>query len=377
VIEGAQEVTALDYLAALGLILIIWAWLAYPLLIAAVGALHRPVPDTPVRAKPHVTVVVASRDSGAAIRARVENCLDSDYDPDRLDVVVALDGNEDAASAVADLPSVRVVTADMPGGKACALNAGVREATGTVLVFADTHQRFDRQTIPYLVRPLQQPDVGAVSGRLDIPQGRAVLSRLYWRYERWLRSREARVHSTVGVSGSVWAIRRELWQPLPADLLLDDLYTPMRVALFGLRVEFADQARAVEVRSSEPSSEYRRKVRTLTGVIQVVAWLPAVLVPGRNPVWAQFISHKLLRMFTPMAMLPVVLWAFWTAAITAPHALAGLLLGGGMASAWLVRSRHHRAQQARDLIVEGTLLQAAILVASANGLRARWKVWHG
>jgi cellulose synthase/poly-beta-1,6-N-acetylglucosamine synthase-like glycosyltransferase len=371
------EVTALDYLAATGLMLIIWAWLVYPLLIAAFGALRRPARGARVRSNPGVSIVIASRDSADAIRARVENCLDSDYDADKLEVVVALDGNGEAAWAVADLPGVRVVHADSPGGKACALNAGVRAAAGTILVFADTHQRFDRRTIPHLVTPLLQPEVGAVSGRLDIPGGRALLSRLYWRYERWLRWREARVHSTVGVSGSVWAMRRELWQPLPADLLLDDLYTPMRIALSGLRIEFAESARAVEVRRSEPSSEYRRKVRTLTGVIQVVAWLPAVLVPWRNPIWAQFIAHKLLRMFTPVALLPIVLWALWTAAITAPHVLVALLIGVGMAGAWLVRSRHHRARLARDIIVEGTLLQAAILVASANGLRGRWDVWHG
>src|SRR5690606_21233324 len=149
-------------------------------------------------------------------------------------------------------------------------------------------QRFELETIPRLVEHLADPSVGAVTGKLRIPTTRARLARVYWAYESWLRRNEARLHSSIGVTGAVYAMRKDLWQPLPPGLLLDDVFVPMQVVLGGRRIAYAEAAVAVETRTSLPRQEYVRKVRTLTGVMQLCAWLPAILVPWRNPVWFQF-----------------------------------------------------------------------------------------
>ena len=150
---------------------------------------------------------------------------------------------------------------------------------------------------------------------LELPgaHGALNLAERYWRLERWLRKWEARLHSSVGVTGAIYAMRRELWKPLPANLILDDVYLPMRLVLDGWRVGFTDQARARDVRRFEAGQEYRRKVRTLTGVIQVCAWLPGVLNPVRNPIWLQFVFHKLLRLLTPYLVVIALVGMAWAA----------------------------------------------------------------
>ena len=90
---------------------------------------------------------------------------------------------------------------------------------------------------------------------------------------------EARIHSAIGVTGAIYAMRRELWAALPQGLILDDLYAPMQVVLRGYRVGFCDAAIATDARRFTPKDEYRRKARTLTGVLQLCAWLPSVLSP--------------------------------------------------------------------------------------------------
>jgi poly-beta-1,6-N-acetyl-D-glucosamine synthase len=309
----------------------------------------------------------------------VDNCLASAYAEDRLEIVVALDRPPEPADArIGEGRSdrVRIVRADSPGGKAAALNAGVRAASGDIVVFADTFQMYEPDTIRVLADALGDGRTGAVSGRLELPPGRARLARVYWAYERWLRRREAVVHSTIGATGAVYAVRRELWQPLPPGLLLDDVYTPMRIVLAGLRVGFADDARAVETRTSSPDREYRRKVRTLTGVMQVCAWLPAVLSPRRNPVWPQFVLHKLSRMLTPLALFLVALRAAWELRAIPREYIAPAALVLLVAGAWTLRSRTPRAQHVRDVIAEAALLQAAVVMAGVNGIRGRWKVWE-
>jgi cellulose synthase/poly-beta-1,6-N-acetylglucosamine synthase-like glycosyltransferase len=174
------------------------------------------------------------------------------------------------------------------------------------------------------------------------------------------------------VSGSISAMRRTLWTPLPAGLILDDVYAPMRVVLRGYRVAFVSEARATETRPVEPSHEYHRKVRTLTGVLQLCAWLPEVLSPVRNPIWLQFVIHKLLRLLTPYCILAATAWLGTMAAgwLREHEEVAFALALGSVAPVYWARARVLRVMR------EGLLIQAAVVIATVNGLRGRWDVWR-
>jgi cellulose synthase/poly-beta-1,6-N-acetylglucosamine synthase-like glycosyltransferase len=358
-------------------------WGLYPALIGLLASVRRRrgAPSDVAPAEwPRVTAVVATRADPQSVRERVDDLLRSDYPADLLDIVVAYDirttephatwsGEEDASR-------VHVVLGDEPGGKAAALNAGVRAARGDVLVFADSGQRFGPGAIPLLVEAVMREGVGAASGRLELSRGAHAPSlplRLYWSLERWLRRREAEVHSAIGVTGAIYAMRRSLWSTLPAGLILDDLYVPMRLVLDGHRVDFVDAARAYETRATTDSNEYRRKVRTLTGVWQLCAWLPETIVPVRNPVWAQFVAHKLLRLLTPYWLLVCVVWAVVT--IEQQIGLLWFAVAAAVfAAALQLRSRPFRVL--RSALVSSVLIQAATVRATANGARKRWDVWH-
>ncbi|MGE5927598.1 MAG: glycosyltransferase [Gemmatimonadota bacterium] len=364
-------------IAAGSALLLAVVWGGYPLAMRALARLApRRAAVAPV-AWPSVTAVVASREPAAAILARADDLAAAEY-PGRLDVVVGLDPSSE--TSIAELagrrPWLTVVRGDPPGGKAVTLNAAVRVATGEILVFSDTHQRFAPDAIRALVTDLSDGTYAATSGRLELPAGKdASLIDRYWRMERRLRRDEARIHSAIGVSGSIYAMRRGEWAPLPAGLILDDLYVPMRLALAGRRIGFADAARATDTRRTEPSEEYRRKVRTLTGNFQLCAWLPAALLPVRNPVWLQFVLHKLLRLLTPylVVALGVALGTLLVSSfgIYVLVAGAGALLLLGLAAAAVGKWR-----ALRSLAAWGLSLQAAVVTATYYGLRGRWDVWR-
>lgn len=372
----------LSVAALASLFCIVAVWGLYPALIGVIAALvRRDVDAAGARpaALPRVTAIVATRADATAVRERVNDLLQSEYPDALLDVVVAYD-----ARATETLPMwtgpgrerVRIVRGDEPGGKASALNAGVRAARGDVLVFADSGQRFGADAIALLTQAVMRPRVGAASGRLELASGArapALPLRLYWALERWLRRREAQVHSAVGVTGAIYGMRRSLWTPLPAGLILDDLYVPMQLVLSGHRVDFVDAARAYETRDTTDANEYRRKVRTLTGVLQLCAWMPATLVPVRNPVWAQFVTHKLLRLLTPYWVLVCVVWAV---AVLEHKVGIVWMLGGAAAFAALLQLRSKPFRVLRSAVVSSILIQVATVRATANGARGRWDVWH-
>lgn len=367
------------FLAALSLVVLAAIWIGYPIVIAVLAALvRRPVSSRPGE-PPLVSVILATRDSGDAVRKRVANLLASHYPPERLEVVVAVDAASSEtlpADALSDA-RVRETRGEAPGGKALTLNAGVAAARGEVLVFADVAQSFASDAVGLLVEALGEPLVGAASGRLvpERPPGVVALSDLYWGLERRLRSAEARLHSSIGVTGAIWAMRRELFEPLPPGLILDDLYTPMRLVLGGHRIAYVDQAVAIEPRRFAAHDERRRKVRTLTGVLQLCRWLPAVLVPVRNPVWAQFVAHKLLRFVSPVLVT--------IAAISAAVAVARTLAAGAASSTdrvtiglvVVVTLVIVAFPATRRAVSELAQMHLALVEATVNGMRGSWDVW--
>jgi biofilm PGA synthesis N-glycosyltransferase PgaC len=378
--RAGPPVTFLLVLGGLSLALLVGCWVLYPMAMA-LRARHRGAvvpPDPPEW--PRVTVILATREEPTLVHRKVEALLASDYPADLLDVVVAVDaeGEERWALPPHLSPRARVVRGDRPGGKACALNAGLRATTHEIVVFADTHQEFERDAIAALVRRLGDPAIGAVSGALHLPErGTPALARAYWDYERRLREHEARVASAVGTTGAIWAMRRSLWMPLPDGLILDDVHTPMRLVLSGHRVSFAPEARALERRHVSEDAELRRKIRTLTGNVQLLFWMPALLSPGRNPIWAQFLFHKVLRLLTPYLVAMLLLCGLGVVLLALPRDAAMTLrwvvlgaaavTGAALLAPPLQGVRRHLWFAAR--------VQLAVITATVNGVRGRWDVW--
>ena len=302
---------------------------------------------------PGVSIVVAARNEARRLPSRIENLLSLDYPASRRQIIVVSDGSTDDTidSLVRFGEAVDVV--EIPaGGKAMALNAGVARAVHDVLVFADARQTFADDALRALVAPLTDPTIGGVTGELVldcesaadrrghldrrvaaianrwmeadrrvVPERRYLVAStiaegvgLYWKYEKQLRRLESAIGSTLGTTGAIYALRRSLWSPLPADTILDDVLSPMRAVLAGRRVVFEERAKAFDRTSSASQAESRRKIRTLAGNVQILGLEPRLLVPFVNPVWIQYYSHKLGRLAVPYALLTL---------LTASIALAG------------------------------------------------------
>lgn len=370
------RVTALILWASLtGLVTI---WIGYPVAMIALARLrrHDPIAESRATVPARISLIIASREHRDYISTRLEDALRLRDHDSAFEIVIGLDprGGEEPERFGATRPGVTFVRGDEPGGKAATLNASVRAASGDVLVFTDTFQRFDPDTIDRLTHALGDSRLGAVSGALHLPEtsGGGRLIHAYWKMERSLRAAEAAIHSTVGLTGSVSAVRREAWRPLPAGLILDDLYLPMRLVLDGWRIGFEPGAIAHESRRADPAREYLRKTRTLTGVLQLCAWLPGVLDPRRNPIWIQFILHKLSRFLTPFLLLAAGASALLLlrSRIAPWHLvllLATILVALGMPG--------RLGASLRGAFKLGIMLQWATLAALWNARRRRWEVW--
>ncbi len=304
----------------------VYTYLGYPLLLAAAARFRsRPGIDRDrITAEPlAVSVVLAAHNEEARIGGRVRELIRLVASrPAGGEVIVVSDGSTDRtverarvaaieARAEAEAGSeVRVEILALPakGGKAAALNQGCAAASHPLLVFADARQTWAPDAIERLAARFADPSVGAVSGDLVVETAPGVMAGvgLYWRFEKWLRRTEGRFYSMVGATGSISAVRRALFPPIPAGTILDDVYWPLVVAMRGHRVIHEEQARAYDRLPDRAHDEFRRKVRTLAGNFQLMARFPAALIPWRNPIWWQFVSHKVLRLVVPWALLAML-----------------------------------------------------------------------
>ena len=291
------------YWSSLGLI--VYTYAGYPALISALARWRPRRVREAAGIEPTVSVVLALHNEQAVIAHKLDNLLALDYPPEKLQVVVISDGSTDETDRIVDRYAERhprrvvLVRLDSNVGKAAAINRGMQRAHGEVVVFCDARQRVDPKALRALVPHFADPNVGAVSGELEL-EGEGGPG-VYWRYEKLIRAAEGRVDSVVGATGALYAIRRHLFKDLPSGTLLDDVYTPMQIVLQGYRVLFEPGARVYD-REAKLAGEFARKARTLAGNFQLLQQLPQLLNPLRNRLFVQFSSHKLLRLVCPFAL---------------------------------------------------------------------------
>jgi poly-beta-1,6-N-acetyl-D-glucosamine synthase len=338
---------------------IAYVYVGYPMLLGAWARLApRPVKKTAFEpgSWPSISIVLAARNEAARLPARVANLLELPY-PGHREIIVVSDGSTDGtAEALArhrQDHSIRYI--EVPaGGKPLALNAGVAAATGDILVFADARQRFCDIALMALASNFSDATVGGATGELilDCESGDSASTigegvGAYWKYEKWLRRHEGLVWSTLGATGAIYALRRSLWQPLPADTLLDDVLAPMRAVLGGSRVVFEEEATASDHTAPDAAAEARRKRRTLAGNYQILGQDPRLLIPFVNPVWLQYVSHKVGRLLVPWALIAVFVTSAALSAVSWLYVVAFAAQAGfyGLAviGAWLdARERQPR-----------------------------------
>jgi poly-beta-1,6-N-acetyl-D-glucosamine synthase len=291
----------------LGGAFVFYALIGYPLLLWVVARI-RPQNIKKARESKTVSVLLPVYNGERWIREKIESILDLNYPLDLLQVIVISDGSTDATDTIAlEFAAAGVEIVRVPnGGKAKALNRGIERATGEILFFTDVRQKLDRECLLNLVSCFADPEVGGVCGELIILDGETSEETsvgLYWRVEKWIRRQLSAMGTLLVVTGCLYAIRRELAEPIPAGALGDDIFMPQAVLRKGYRVVFEDAARAYDYPTNH-DVEFGRKVRTLAGLYQFVAR------QGLGPHWFHFFSYKVTRILLPYALIVIAVSSF-------------------------------------------------------------------
>ena len=283
----------------------VYTYLVFPLLMMLFAA-RRVRSASKVVDLPVVSVIIPAHNEEAVIREKIENSKQVDYPPGKLEIIVASDGSSDRTNEIVssfESPQVRLLAFEQRRGKAAVVSDAVSEARGDVICFSDANVILSRSALKQLIGNLSDESIGAVSGDVRLESQKSSFGSgesLYYLIERQIQEAESSIGSMIGVDGGMYVVRRQSFQSVPDDTILDDFCISMNVIKKGKRVVYDSKAVATENATELALTEFKRRIRISSGAVQA-------LFRGQFPktpvnFWL-FFSHKFLRWISPLVLI--------------------------------------------------------------------------
>lgn len=258
-----------------------------------------------------VSIVIVAHNEEKNIKRKLQNCLDLETNGNNLEIILVSDSSSDKTVDVANKLNdsrITILENNIKKGKSACVNQALQCAKSDLVLLVDVRQTLSSNVILELSKYFYDKRVGVVSGELVFESNSNTSTQgvgVYWKYEKYIRKLESVLGNVPGATGSIYMIRKAHYINIPETTLLDDVQIPFNYITQGYKVLFDTSAQAFDVISEDYAKEKNRKVRTLAGNYQLINNNPHYLLPYFNPVWIEFISHKVLRLIIPFFLLAI------------------------------------------------------------------------
>ena len=265
--------------------------------------------------EPEVTLIVAVYNEAGFIQKKIENSLALEYPSQKLKLLFIADGSSDeSVNIISKYPSIQLLFRPEREGKVVAINRAMKYVSTPYVVFSDANTLLNSSCIREIVKHYKDEKIGAVAGEkkiMDLAGDESVTGAgegLYWKYESFLKKLDAKFYTVVGAAGELFSVRTELFEPVAANVLLDDFIISLKICRRGYRVMYEPAAFATEAPSFSMKDEQKRKIRISAGGFQSVFMLSSLLnIFKYGKLSFQYISHRVLRWCVCPFLLPVIL----------------------------------------------------------------------
>jgi len=292
----------------LSIICILHTYIFYPLIIILLSMICKKRVKKDADYLPTVSLLIAAYNEEKIIQKKVENSLAIDYPKEKFEIIIASDGSTDKTNEiVGNYKDKGVILKELPrAGKMTALNKTLPLAKGEIIVLSDANTIYKEDAIKKLVRNFNDDTIGGVTGDVRLISERVSYGQgegLYSKYEKYILMKESQISSIIGVDGAMYAIRKELFKPIPNEIILDDLVNGMNITKQGYRVIYDNEAIGYEETASEAKGEFIRRIRVCGGGFQMIFKNQGIPTRKQPFLLFQFISHKLFRWLTPFFLI--------------------------------------------------------------------------
>ncbi|MFP4557676.1 MAG: glycosyltransferase family 2 protein [Bacteroidales bacterium] len=316
--------------------IVVYAYVGYAIILALISFFVNSKPKAPqvtVNYQPEVTLVIAAYNECDLVEQKVKNGFAQTYPASKIQQLWITDGSTDGSERILkDFGSVKVLHSPQRHGKTAAINRAMPYVNTPITILTDANTMLSENAVECMVEIFSDTTVGCVAGEKRIKikdRDNAVTSGegIYWQYESLIKSLESKANSTLSAAGELYAIRTELFNPVPASIILDDFVISTQIAKAGHKVKYCPQAYAVEAASASIEEEKKRKIRIAAGAYQAMYLYPWLFNLFSYPLLSfQFISHKVLRwVLVPLAIIIAPMAALMAYVLT-PQSMLNLVL---------------------------------------------------
>src|SRR6476661_7311655 len=192
---------------------------------------------------PTVSFIVAAFNEEDCIEKKIQNSLDQDYPSDKIEYIFITDGSTDSTPEIIEkYPQVQLLHSNLRLGKSAALNRAVNAAKNDILLFSDANTFLNPEATQKIAAHYVDITVGGVAGEKKVmtpendTENVGASEGLYWKYESFLKKLDSEFYSVVGAAGELFSVRKELYEMVPPEVVLDDFIISMKVAQKGFRI---------------------------------------------------------------------------------------------------------------------------------------------
>ena len=271
---------------------------------------------------PSVSVLVPAYNEEKTIAMSLKSMLASDY-PD-FEVIVINDGSTDCTEeelqAYLDDPRLHYINKEN-GGKASALNLGLAQARGEIVLFTDADSLFEPDTIRNGVSYFVDPGIGAVSGNDTVlaPQGSLQKMLVITSHigTGFVRRALSRIGVLQIISGNLGLVRTETLRRIGGfcEVWGEDLEVTLRLKRHGVRVVYGASTRVLAECPGTLSALWKQRVRWLRSYIKILRMHRDLVGNPRYGWFGAFLAFNAFNMIVipvmqmlALLLLPLALW---------------------------------------------------------------------
>ena len=296
----------------ISLILILHSYVIFPVLLILLAFIKRkqPIIYSKPENLPSVSILMAAYNEEEIIEEKIQSILSSDYPLSKLNIFIGSDNSTDNTNEIIkryaqNHSQIKFFPFYSRQGKPNIINQLSDKSDDEIFILTDANVIFDQYTVIELVKPFTNTEIGLVDSRMINKglqkDGISVQEKTYISREVNIKNLEGLLWgSMMGPFGGCFAIRKSLFEKVPATYLVDDFYINMKVLEKGKKAINNIHAKVYEDVSNNLSDEFRRKIRIATGNFQNLLTFSKLLNPRYKALAFSFLSHKVIRWFGPL-----------------------------------------------------------------------------
>ena len=258
-----------------------------------------------ISANPLISILMCAYNEESVLEAKIENLLSLTSKSVKHEILIYDDCSNDKTSAILNKLSAKIthIRGESRAGKSKGINTLAAKAKGELLIFTDANTMLKADVCEVAANAFHEDlTLGCLCGHIISTNASksniANIGVSYWDAEERLKEAETKyLGSTIVADGALFAIRAELFKPVP-EYIIDDMYTSLRICCNHLRVVQSMNFIGFEKVAESIGDEFKRKRRIACRSWNCQKYLRHKILKLSFPLLYAYISHKFLRWFS-------------------------------------------------------------------------------